>query len=86
MTTQVAERLFKSPLPKLVAFFRRSRDGWKAKHQELKRKFKYEQNQRWAVEKSRQKWRQQCELAQQRVAELEQELAAAKNGVWHSTE
>ena len=79
MTTQAAERSFKSPLPKLLAFFRRSRDGWKAKYQELKRKFKLEHNQRWAVEKSRQKWRQKCELAQQRVAELEQQVAAAKN-------
>lgn len=78
MTTQAAERSFKSPLSKLSAFFRRSRDGWKAKYQESKRKFKYEQNQRWAVEKSRLEWRQKCELAQQRVAELEQQVAAAK--------
>lgn len=79
MTTQTADRSFKSPLPKLLAFFRKSRDGWKAKYQELKRKFKFERNQRWAVEQSRQKWRLKCEQAQRRVAELEQQLAAAKN-------
>jgi chromosome segregation ATPase len=75
---ETTECAYKSPLRKLVAFFQRSRDGWKAKHQAVKAELKREQNQRRAVEKSRQAWRAQAEDAKRRIRELEQELAAAK--------
>ncbi len=77
-TTQIDERTYRSPLSKLVTFFRRSRDGWKAKHHELKREIKRERNQRWAAEKSRQQWRERAEQAEQQKAALERELATAK--------
>jgi hypothetical protein len=77
-TTQIDERTYRSPLSKLVTFFRRSRDRWKAKHHELKRVLKCERNQRWAVEKSRQQWRERAEQAEQQRAALERELATAK--------
>lgn len=69
---------FKSPQHKLVAFFRRSRNGWKAKHQTLKVELKREQNQRRAVEKSRAVWRERAEDLQVRLQQLEQELTAQK--------
>jgi chromosome segregation ATPase len=77
-TTQLDERAYRSPLPKLVTFFRRSRDRWKAKHHSLKRELQRERNQRWAVEKSRQQWRERAEQAEQQKATLERELATAK--------
>jgi hypothetical protein len=69
---------WKSPLRKLVQFFRRSRDGWKAKYLAKKERYKLIANQVRAVEKSRAKWRQTAEEAQQRVRQLQQELEQHK--------
>lgn len=65
---------WRSPLRKLVRFFRRSRDAWKAKYMAKKRECKLMGNQVRAVEKSRAKWRQAAEEAQQRVVQLQKEL------------
>lgn len=73
---ELAPTKWKSPLRKLVEFFERSRDRWKAKYQELKRQWKGMQNQVRAVEKSRELWALRAKQAEQRVAELE--LAAKK--------
>lgn len=72
------EATFTSPLRKLVAFFQKSRDGWKAKHHAVKVELKREQNQRRAVEKSRADWRAKAEVAKRRIEELERELAEVK--------
>lgn len=72
---------WKSPVRKLVRFFQRSRDGWKAKYRALKGKCKLLGNQVWAVEKSREKWRQLARQAQQQVRQLQQELEAYKKSV-----
>jgi hypothetical protein len=69
---------FKSPVSKLLRFFVTSRDGWKAKHHQLQRQLKKEQNQVRAVERSRQEWRTRAEAAQQRIRELESELAESQ--------
>ena len=71
-------RRFSSPVHKLVRFFERSRDRWKAKHRELKKRCKYLANQRRAVEKSREHWRSRVQEAEKRVAELEREIATLK--------
>ena len=69
---------FSSPVRKLLAFFKKSRDGWKAKHRELKEKAKLLSNQTRAVEKSRQHWRERASTAEQRVAELERQVEELK--------
>ena len=68
-------RTYSSPPHKLLSFFERSRDNWKSKHHDVKRLLKREQNQCRAVEKSRAKWRAKFRQAQQRIAQLEAELA-----------
>lgn len=73
------ECTFKSPLPKLVRFFQKSRDQWKEKCQAAKRKNKKLANQTRAVEKSRERWRQKAEAAEQRVRQLERELEEQKH-------
>ena len=60
----------------LIWFFRKSRDRWKKKHQELKATVKGFKNQIAAVTKSREQWRLKAEQAAERVAELEAEVAA----------
>jgi chromosome segregation ATPase len=69
---------WKSPLRKLVEFFRRSRDGWKAKYLAKKEQYKLMSNQLRAVEKSRAKWRQTAEEAQQEIRQLQQGLEQYK--------
>lgn len=69
---------YKSPERKLLAFFKKSRDGWKTKSHSLKAELKKEQNQVRAVEKSRAQWRAKTEAAAARINELERELAELK--------
>lgn len=78
LETQAKE--LKSPIRKLMSFFRGSRDGWKVKHHEVKVQCKKLKNQVRAVEKSRQLWRERAEEQERRAHELERELEALKNG------
>ena len=70
---------WKSPLRKLARFFGSSRDRWKAKYAALKKSYKLLVNQVRAVEKSREKWKQDAKLAQQQLDQLQQELKELKN-------
>jgi len=58
----------------LVWFFRKSRDRWKRKHQDLKATVKGFKNQIAAVTKSREQWRLKAEQASERVSALEAEV------------
>jgi hypothetical protein len=69
---------YRSPRKKLLRFFARSRDGWKAKCLAAKVRCKRLGNQVRAVEKSRQQWRDLAKQQKQRIAELEEELASLK--------
>jgi hypothetical protein len=80
LSTGMDAKTFTSPVRKLVQFFQRSRDNWKAKYQQAKRLCKKLSNQVRAVEKSREHWRELAQRSQRRVQSLEQELAANKNG------
>ena len=71
--------MFKSPTGKLLKFFMRSRDGWKAKCQQAKRENKKLANQVRAVEKSRNHWKQVAKQAQHVLAQSQSELEELKN-------
>lgn len=72
--------MFLSPPSKLVKFFLKSRDGWKAKCQSAIERNKLLGNQVRAVEKSREHWRRVAEEAQQQQRKLERELEDLKCG------
>jgi septal ring factor EnvC (AmiA/AmiB activator) len=78
MFASTETKALKSPLRKLVQFFRRSRDRWKQKHQELKLRCKRLATQVAAVEKSREHWRTEVRVLRRRVAELERQLGEPK--------
>lgn len=63
---------FKSPLKKLVAFFEKSRDNWKAKYFAKRDQAILLANQVRAVEKSRESWRSIAREAQRELDELKQ--------------
>lgn len=69
---------FTSPMSKLVRFFEKSRNGWKAKYRELKRTCRLLGNQTRAVEKSRESWRSRATTAERQVAELQHEIERLK--------
>jgi DNA repair exonuclease SbcCD ATPase subunit len=62
----------------LIWFFRKSRDRWKRKYQDLKATVKGFKNQIAAVTKSREQWRLKAEQANERVSELEAEVAGLR--------
>jgi dipeptidase len=57
----------------LIWFFRKSRDRWKQKYQELKATVKGFKNQIAAVTKSREQWRLKAEQSSERASALEAE-------------
>jgi uncharacterized coiled-coil DUF342 family protein len=59
----------------LIWFFRKSRDRWKRKYQDLKATVKGFKNQIAAVTKSREQWRQKAEEASERVSALEIQMS-----------
>jgi hypothetical protein len=72
-------KTYRSPWHKLLGFFERSRDGWKAKCLAAKRKGKALANNVAALRKSRDRWKtlacqHRCEAEQ-----LRQELEQVKN-------
>jgi seryl-tRNA synthetase len=69
---------YRSPVRKLARFFEGSRDKWKRKCQEAKKRNKLLSNQVRAVEKSRQRWRWRANQLQSEVRQLQQELAEQK--------
>ncbi len=68
----------KSPVKKLLRFFQRSRNQWKAKYSNLKLECVLLANQVYAVEKSRAAWKAKAKEAQRKLAELEQDKLKKK--------
>lgn len=68
--------MFKSPVRKLVAFFEKSRNGWKEKCRAAKSQGKYWSNQARAVMRSRDAWREKAEASARELEQVRQELAA----------
>lgn len=76
--TEPTERRYRSPLRKLIQFFKSSRDKWKAKYAELRKKYRVMENKVRAVTKSREQWRQIAEQAQEAARCLREELENLK--------
>lgn len=68
----------KSPVRKLLRVFRAGRDGWKAKYRDLKAEFRAMYGQVRAVEKSRDKWKQEAKQVRRQLRQLQKELEQSK--------
>ncbi len=75
------QKTYRSPLSKLVRFFRRSRDGWKEKCQAAKREGKALLNHVVALKKSRNHWKALARQHRDEVERLRQELEEIKSGL-----
>jgi predicted nucleic acid-binding Zn-ribbon protein len=74
LTETLAREDYTSRPGALIWFFRKSRDRWKRKHQDLKATVKGFKNQIAAVTKSREQWRLKAEQVSERVSALESEV------------
>jgi chromosome segregation ATPase len=72
---------YKSRPGALIWFFRKSRNRWKSKYQDLKATVKGFKNQIAAVTKSRELWRAKAERAGEQVTALETENAALRTQI-----
>lgn len=79
MSVAVNDETFKSPDYKLLPFFHRSRNDWKAKAQQRNLRIKRLKNEVAAVRESRRKWKEKARAYGLRVAELEEELEEQKS-------
>lgn len=77
MKSATKDKEYTSPVQKLVRFFEKSRDQWKAKCGEAKAKLKRLKSRTRFLQQSRDRWRQQAQQQEQALAEakaLEREL------------
>jgi len=72
---------YKSRPGALIWFFRKSRDGWKRKYQDLKAAEKTSKNRIADLTKSRERWRTEAQRAGERLAAAEAELAGLRAGI-----
>ncbi len=65
---------YTSPARKLIRFFRKSRDGWKAKHQEAKALIKRLENRMRFLEKSKDEWKARVKALEAENAQLKGQI------------
>ncbi len=70
---------FRSRLSALVWFFRKSRDGWKKKYQEVKQDVRGFRSELRDVRRSREKWRLRVEELERENRTLREELAKSRS-------
>lgn len=71
---QALESPYKSPQRKLVRFFEKSRDQWKAKCQRAKATVKRQQNRVRFLEQSKAEWKARAQGLEAEVAQLHAQL------------
>ena len=72
-------KTYKSPDYKLLPFFHRSRDGWKAKAEDRNLRIKRLKNRVVALEESRRKWKEKARAYESRIAAMREEIADQKS-------
>ena len=72
------ETPYKSPLKKLVVFFEKSRDNWKAKYIETRKDLKRAKNQINDLKHRKEMWKERAIRTENRLKEIE-EIELKKN-------
>jgi hypothetical protein len=80
-TPPSSQRDYKSRPGALIWFFRKSRDGWRRKYQDLKAAEKGYKNRIADLSKSREHWRTEAQRADERLAAAEAELAELRAAI-----
>lgn len=69
MKSATKDKAYTRPIQKLARFFESSRNQWKAKCREAKRKLKYFKNRNRVLQENRDQWREQAQRLTQELAE-----------------
>ena len=78
MPANEAPKSYKSPIHKLLSFFKRSRDGWKEKCQTAKATTKRLKNAVTKLQQSREQWKVRARQYEHELKDLRRELEAQK--------
>lgn len=81
MSTLDEAKTYRSPPHKLLGFFEKSRDCWKAKCAAAKRKAKALANNVAALQRSRGRWKALARQRRDEIERLRQELEQVKNSL-----
>lgn len=79
MIAVMEDKEYRSPQGKLVRFFERSRNGWKAKCQRAKAMVKRLTNGTQALKKSRDRWKALAKQQREELRQLRSDVEAQKN-------
>jgi uncharacterized protein YdaU (DUF1376 family) len=71
-------KTYKSPLKKLISFFEKSRDNWKAKYVEKKIELKRAKNQINDLKQRKESWKDRAIKAEKELKEREREVLKPK--------
>jgi len=71
-------KIYKSPLKKLVVFFEKSRDSWKAKYVEKKIELKRAKNQINDLKQRKESWKERAMKAEEELEKKTIELSKPK--------
>ena len=71
-------KIYKSPLKKLVVFFEKSRDSWKAKYVEKKLELKRAKNQINDLKQRKESWKERAIKAEEELEKKTIELSKPK--------
>ena len=72
------EKIYKSPLKKLVKFFEKSRDNWKNKYFEKKKELKRATNRIYDLESRKDEWKERALKAESKLEEMNKNLSEKK--------
>ena len=81
MKSAAPKKTYKSPRRKLVRFFEKSRDNWKEKYTELKRRVRYLENRIRYLEKSRSNWKEQAQAVSESLKTVKENLKIAEEKI-----
>ncbi|MEA2009062.1 MAG: hypothetical protein U9O54_08060 [Chloroflexota bacterium] len=78
MKSATKDKEYKSPVRKLARFFEKSRDLWKEKYREAKKKIVYLRNRVSYLEDSREEWKRKAKEAEKKLKEYEAQTGVKK--------
>ena len=78
--------IYKSPPHKLISFFKRSRDQWKEKYQDLKRVAKYLNNRIYFLTRSKEHWKDKAKQLEQELLRKDIEFSKEQKKILQENE
>jgi hypothetical protein len=82
MSKVAEETTYRSPVKKLMRFFKMSRDAWKEKNRKSKKRLKSFDTRLRVMRKDRNRWKELAREQEAELGRLREELEAVKTSSW----